>query len=213
MTNTDRSAAIALVLGSLAGLTTMALHPSGGDVVRNASVGGSNTFNTGVHLLAVLAQPMLVAGTLAVTAHLRARRDFAIAGYVCFALASVAILVAAVASGLLAPDTVRGLSDASEAQRATMLGALRYTGLVNRAFARVGVVLVGAAIVWWSIAMQGAREFPRALAVYGLVFGGALLAGIVTGVLQLDVHGFGLVVLGQGAWMVWVATRLWRGAA
>ena len=41
--STNRNAAIALVTGSLAGLVTMALHPTGRDVVHNASAGMSNT--------------------------------------------------------------------------------------------------------------------------------------------------------------------------
>lgn len=209
----DRGAALALVAGSLAGLVTMALHPTGRDAVRNASAGDHNTLLTAVHALGLLAQPVVLAGVLALTRRLRARREVAVGAYAFFALASVAVVVAAVASGFIAPGVLRGYAEADEPARAAMQSALHYTGLVNQAFARVYVLFSGVAVLLWSWAMLPERALPRPLAAYGLVLGGALILGASTGHLRLDVHGFGLVVLGEGAWMVCVAAQLWRGPA
>ena len=208
-----RSAALALVAGCLAGLATMVLHPTGHDVVRNASAGASNALNVAVHALALVAQPLLLAGTLALTLALRTRRDLAVGGYVFYAVAAVAVMVAAVASGFIAPATVRGLGEADAARRAGMLGALGYTGLVNQAFATVHVLLAGVAFLLWSWAVLAGGELPRGLGVYGIVLGLLHVAGIASGRLRLDIHGFGLVVLGQGVWLVWAAAALWRRAA
>jgi hypothetical protein len=93
-----------------------------------------------------------------------------------------------------------------------MLSALRYTGLLNRTFATIYVMLSGVAILLWSGAMLAGRELTRALGVYGLLLGVVLLLGITTGHLRLDIHGFGLVVLGEGVWMAWAAAQLWRAA-
>lgn len=210
---TNRSAAAALVAGSLAGLLTMALHPTGRDLVRNASTGASNALVTAVHGMALLAQPLLVAGTLALTLRLRARRDLATAAFVCFAFASVAVTIAAAASGFLAPAVLAGLQGADAPARTGMLDALRYTGLLNRAFARIGVLFVGAALLLWSAAMLAGRELPRALAAYGALAGAAMLGGVASGRLRLDVHGFGAVVLAQSVWMTWAAGALWRDRA
>lgn len=218
--STDRTAALALFAGSLAGVVTMALHPTAHEVVRNASASAPNTLATAVHALAVLAQPLELCGTLALTLRLRARRDVAVGAYIFFALASVAALIAAVASGFLAPAVLRGLAVADAPARAAMMSALHVTGLVNQAFARVFVTCSGVAILLWSGAMRpdratagreaAGREPPRALAVYGLLLGAALTLGAVSGHLRLDVHGFGLVALGEGVWMAWVAAYLWR---
>jgi hypothetical protein len=211
--STNRTAAIALLTGSFGGLVTMALHPTGHDLVRNASAGAPNTLVTAVHMLALLAQPLVLAGALALTLRLRARRDLAVGAYVFFALASVAAIIATAASGVLAPSVLRGLADADEPTRAAMLSALRYTGLLNRTFATIYVMLSGVAILLWSGAVLAGRELPRALGVYGLLLGVALLLGIATGHLRLDIHGFGLVVLGEGVWMAWAAAQLWRAEA
>jgi hypothetical protein len=206
----NRSAAVALVGGFLAGLVTMALHPTGSDVIHEASEGSSNVLVVAVHVLALLGQGVVLSGALALTRELRRRRDLAIAGYVFFALGAVSVIFAAAASGLLAPTVLRGYGEASEASRATMLQFLRYTGLLNQTFAKMNVMFSCVAILLWSVATFSGRELGRGLGIYGMVVAATLLAGIATGVLTLGVHGFGLVVLSQGVWLAWAAARLWR---
>ena len=90
------------------------------------------------------------------------------------------------------------------------LRTLRYTWLFNQACIKLYVAFGSAAIILWSTAMLREGGFGRALGVYSNVTGLVLLAGILTGVLGLGIHGFGAVVLAQGIWMMWVAVRLWR---
>ncbi|HSJ65875.1 MAG TPA: hypothetical protein VK922_18480 [Gemmatimonadaceae bacterium] len=209
---TDRSAALALVAGSLAGLLVMALHPTGGEVSREAAAGGSMFLVQAVHWLAILAQPVLLAGTLALTLRLRARFAIAVGAFIFFAVAGVVVLIAAAASGLVSPGVLRGMHDAGDAGAAmTVQNFLHYTFLLNQAFARIYVVLGAVAIALWSWAILGGRELPRALAVFGLLLGTALLAGLASGHLTLGIHGFGLVILGQSVWLIWAAAALWRG--
>lgn len=210
---TDRSAALALIAGSLAGLVVMALHPTGGDVSREAAAGGSMLLVQGVHWLAIVAQPLILAGTLAVTGRLHVRRATAVGAFIFFAVASFAVLLAGAASGLVSPGVLRGMHDTGDASAMTsMENFLHYTFLLNQAFARIYVVLGAIAIALWSWAILGARELPRGLAIYGLLLGAALVAGLTSGHLTLGIHGFGLVVLGQSGWMIWAAIAMWRGA-
>jgi hypothetical protein len=212
---TRQSAAAALVGGTIAGLITMALHPTGHDVVTNASGGGANTLNMAVHTLALLGQPLLLAGLLAFTLGVRRSRSLAVLAYVCFALAVAAVMIAAVASGLLAPAMVRDIAEADEAGRAAMIRDLHFTGAVNQAFARVHVIFSGLALALWgaTIIRDGGPPAYRALGAFGLLAGLFPVMGVLTGRLRLDIHGFGLVVLLQGIWMVWLAWHLWRGIA
>jgi hypothetical protein len=210
--STDRSAALALVAGSLAGLLVMALHPTGGEVSREAAAGGSMFLVQAVHWLAIVAQPLLLAGTLALTLRLRARRAAAVAGFIFFAVAGIAVLFAGAASGIVSPGVLRGMHDAGEAGATmTVQNFLHYTFLLNQAFARIYVVLGAIAIALWSWAILGGRELPRGLALYGLLLGAALVVGMASGYLTLGIHGFGLVILGQGVWLIWAAAGLWRG--
>ncbi len=206
--STNRTTAIALIAGSLAGLVTMILHPTGHDIVANASAGMSNTLNSAVHLLSIIAQPLVLSGALGITVRLTARRDLAFGAFVFFALGSFAVIIAGVASGFIAPATLQGMAPADDAQRAAMLGDLRYTGIVNQAFARIYVIFAGVALVLWSLAILQGREMSRALAAYGVLVGATLVVTVAIGALPLDIHGFGAVVLGIGAWFVWAAIGL-----
>ena len=208
--NTNRNAGYAIFAGSLAGLATMILHPTGHDVIRNASAGATNTLNSSAHLLAIFAQPLLLSGSLGLTMRIRDRRDLAFGAFIFFALASGAVIVAAIASGLIAPASVRGMDAADEARRAAMLGDLRYTGMLNQAFAKVYVLFTGAAIVLWSVAIAKGREMSRAMAIYGLILGATLIVAIAIDALPLDIHGFGAVILGTGMWFVWAGIHLVR---
>lgn len=191
----------------------MALHPTGHDLVTNASAGDANTLNMAVHALALAAQPLLLAGLLALTLRLRDARPLAVLAYVSFAFAVAAVMIAGVASGFLAPASVSGFGSADATERVAMLNALHYTGQINQAFARVHVIFSGLAIVLWSVAFIRAQELSRGLGMYGAVAGVAQVAGVLSGTLRLDIHGFGLVVLTQGVWMVLVARHLWRTRA
>jgi hypothetical protein len=209
-TRWNRSAAIALVAGFGAGLVTMVTHPTGHDVIARASAGGSNALTTGVHILALFGQALLVCGTLGLTWRLRARRDLAVAAFIAFAFASVSVFIAATASGLLAPMSVRGIGEADEVRRAAMMDALAYTGLINQAFAKLHVLFSCLAIALWSLSMLLGRELSRGLAILGFVLGTPLALAAATGVLPLDIHGFLLVVLTEGAWFTWAAVALWN---
>lgn len=114
-TSADRSAAFALVLASIVGLTAMAFHPSGQDVLRSA-VGGTSSISTStVHSLALAAPFLVLAGTLAL--RLRVKRDLSIAAYIVYAVASVAEIIVGVASGFLVPSVPGGYVEADKATR------------------------------------------------------------------------------------------------
>lgn len=208
--NTNRSAAAALIAGSLAGLATMALHPTGADMVRNASAGHANVMGTVAHGIGIVAQPLLLAGTLALTLRLRSRRDLAVAAYAFFAMGSLAILIAAAASGFIAPAALDGLADPGVAERSIAMDALYYTRLLNQAFAKIYVMLAGCALLFWSAAILIGRDLPRSLGVFAAFLGAVMLLGIASSHLTLDIHGMGAVVIAQGIWMVWAAIILYR---
>jgi hypothetical protein len=188
----------------------MGLHPTGPDVIADAAGGGRNTLVTGVHALALAAQPLMLLGTLGLTLRLAAQRELAASAYACYALATFAIVIAAVASGFIAPSVLSHYAGATGPARDAMAGAFHYTGIINRAFARVSVGFVALAILLWSAAMLRGGELARGVALYGLALGTVLLVALLAGRLSLDVHGFGAVVLGQAIWMTWTGVLLRR---
>jgi len=199
--NPHRSAAVFLVIGTVAGFITMAFHPTGADVIANAAAGARNVLAIAMHLLAVCGLPFVLAGLLGFTVMLT-RRDLAVLGYAFYVLGAIAAMIAAVASGLIAPE-------AAQLVTTTGMSALRYTRLINQSFALIYGVLTAAALVIWSSALLLGRDGYRRLAIYGLVVGPLLLVVVVGGILPLNVHGFGVIIGVQGIWCLSVASLLW----
>lgn len=209
----DAKAGVALMCGSLAILATMALHPTGADTLHNAGTGAPNTLARAVHALAIAAMPLLLAGMLAVTWRLRERLELAVLAYMAYALGMVAVMIAAAMSGFIATglaDTIPGLMGAV---RDGAMQQFHYTGALNQAFAKIYVCLTGSAFLLWSVAMRDTGAFPRALSWLGVVVGVVQLIGIGSGMLPMNIHGFGAVVLAESVWVFWVARVLMRTPA
>ncbi len=63
-------------------------------------------------------------------------------------------------------------------------------------------------VLAWSWAMRGVDALPAGLGWLGFALGAAGIFVGSTGVVPLDVIGFGAVVLAQAVWMLWMAMAL-----
>src|ERR1700737_4631890 len=110
----ERKGGIALITGTIAVLVTMALHPTGHELLDS---GGR--FNRvallGVvaHTLAEVALPILFLGALALTRRLSSPDRSAIAALVLYGFALIAGMVAAAVSGYVAPALARQITAAT----------------------------------------------------------------------------------------------------
>ncbi len=210
MTRAQRSA-VALIAGIVGSLVVMALHPTGSDVARVAAQGGTNAVARNVHILAIAMQPLLLVGTLGLTAQLRRHVDLAVTAFIAFALGTVAIVVAASCSGLIAPALIEaGVKAADAAVRDGYLAQAHLIGRINQAMAQIWVGFAALGIVLWSFAMRGEAAFPLWIRGLGLLVGAAGIVHLVTNTLALDVRGFGIVVLVLATWIVGVGACLWQ---
>jgi hypothetical protein len=200
--STNKFASMLLVGGSLAGVLTMALHPTGRDVLQNARAGDTNLLAISIHTLALFAEPLLLSGVILLIPALGRQRELVVTGVVFFAFATVAGVVAAAASGFIAPATVADLANADATKQALLLNVFQYTHTVNATFARLYAMFAACAILLWSVAILIGKELSRGLGAFGVVYGVAILLGVASQQLKMDIHGFGAVVLGQSIWFV-----------
>ena len=207
----ERAGGLALILGSIGGMVTMALHPTGHDLFAPGAFDSVARLNVAVHALAIASLPVSFFGALALARRVATPDRLSIGALVVYGYAAVAVLVAAAASGFVTPVLARGMLDASETAKERAHALLDYNFELNQAFAKVFTVGSSAAIALWSIAILRTRALASGLGVYGLVLGSAAIAGILSGHLRLDVHGMGIVVLGQAIWFVAVGILLCRG--
>lgn len=207
----ERLGGAAMIAGAAMGLVTMAFHPTGHAILRDAT-GMAARVSAGVHALALAALPVAFYGALALTRRLAPRSALAELALAFHGAGAVATMLAAVASGFLSTDLlVRAAGEAGAAREAT-LALVAYSGAFNQAFARTLVGMASVAILLWSIGILRTRLLGRAAGLLGTVVAAATLALLLAGRLRLDVHGFGAVVLAQAVWLVLVGTELLRGA-
>jgi hypothetical protein len=201
----DKLSGIALIVGSLAMIITMAFHPTGRDLFA-----GHITLNVVVHSLALASVPVLVFGFLGLSQSLGFDNPTVSFGFVAYSFGSVAAMCAAVINGLVAPSLVREYLSSDESEKQNLLSLFHYGGLLNSAFAKVLIVATSVAILFWSIALIKKSLLANVAAVIGIIFGLLGIVGILSGHLRINVHSFGLFIFGQAAWTVLIGVLMIR---
>jgi hypothetical protein len=205
----DAVSGLLLIVGAVTGVLVMAIHPTAHDLLEPGHFGHQARLNALVHGLAVVSIPVLFLGLLGLARKL-GPSDLTSAALVAYAFGGMAILCAAVADGFVATEVIGRMLDAEGASRDTYHTLLSYTSIWNQAFAKVYVVAMAASLLLWAFAIEKSRRIGRAAGIAGLVIGGALLLAFFAGQLRLNVHGFGIVILLQAVWLIWVGVLLIR---
>jgi len=203
----ERAGAVALIAGTLAMALVMALHPTsasshGGEIVKTLRLGLI------VHAVAIAAAPVLTFGFFALTRAIGFDRPIASLAFFFYVFGALAVMLAATMSGLVAPRLIEAQLAASGADQAMIHSLLRLEWYLNQSFATLNVAFFSAAIALYAIAWPEKGVLAAAIQIAGLLVGFGVFAWLVSGTLTLDVHGMGLVVIAQGAWIILAAFGL-----
>jgi hypothetical protein len=208
----NRKSGIALIAGSLGGLLTMAIHPTGGGVLTPAQFEHLAVASAIAHSIAMISFLILVLGAFGLTQRLAAPDRLAFSALVVFVFAAVAVLIATAVSGFIVPNIMRHMirdTPASAPQWHIVIDAIFQ---INQAFSRIYTVAASAAIILWSASALRNGGLGRGLAAYGVIASSLLIVGIVIGHLKLDVHGMSVVVLVQVIWLIGAGIQLRKDA-
>lgn len=198
----------ALIAGALAGLVTMAMHPTGSQLIADVQRMGPVVL--AVHALALAAIPVSFFGALGLTRVLAVDGDSAIGALVAYGTAQAAVMIAAVASGLMMPGIAARIVSSTGAERDLVMAFAQYTGIINQAFAMVYVLASSTAFLLWSAAIVAHGRLARGAGVLGVIVAMLAILGVTIGHVRLDVHGFGAIVLTQALWTITVGVLLIR---
>lgn len=190
-----------MIAGAVMGLVTMAFHPTGGEQPMLALA---------VHALGLFAVPVAFYGGWVLTRRLSAGGPLSELALAFYGASAVAALLAATASGLLAPDLLARVAGLDGEARAAASGMLRYNYALNQAFAKLLVAASSAAIGLWSVEIVRTESMRRAAGILGCVVAALALLALFSGHLTLDVHGFGAVVLAHSIWLILIGAELRR---
>ena len=205
----NRLGGIALIVGAVSGITTMAIHPvTGGRPITSAQFETLAAVLIGVHVLAIAGIPFLFLGGLALTRRLDSPSRVAVTALAIYSLSLVAVMIAPAISGLVGTEILRKLFAQGPGREQWRI-MLDYNYMINQAFDRIFVVASCGAIALWSLMIVKTRALSMAIGIYGLLLGCATVIAMASG-LRMDAHGFGLVIFGEGIWLVIVGLLLLR---
>jgi heme A synthase len=213
----DRKSGIAFLAGSLGGIVTMAIHPTGHGVMTPAQAEALAFTSEFAHTLAMVSFLVLFLGAMGLTRRL-ARHDsetapdrLAIMAIAVYTFAAMALLIATAVSGFIVPDIIRHMigDAANQAQWRMIIDAVF---AFNQAFARIYSVAASLAIVLWSASAIRNGGLNRGIAVYGSIAAVVLTLLIAVGHLRLNVHGMAVVVFAQALWFVLAGVEMLRKA-
>lgn len=199
-----------LIIGSVLMLSTMALHPTGHGIARDAQRMG--ILAALVHSLGLASVPFLFYGVWVLTRRLSDEHPLAELALVVYGSSAMCAILAAAASGFLAPDLIARMTELQGAERDAAGNLLHYTGRINQAFAMLYVAGSSAAILLWSATILRSGRMNRTAGIYGVIVAALALVVLLSGHLRLDVHGFGAVVLTQCVWFIVLGGELRRNS-
>jgi hypothetical protein len=200
----------AMIIGAVAALVTMSIHPTGGDLLAPGRL-SSMTLLAGVaHGLAIASLPVAFLGALALTRYLDSPLRLAAGAVLAYGFALCAVMAAAAVSGFVAPPLLRRVVTEAPPMTDEWRLLVIYTGLLNRAFAMIFVMLSSGAVMLWSLAIVRTGALAKSVGLYGVVIAPIIVIAVGSGHIALDVHGFGAVILLQAIWFISAGTSLWR---
>lgn len=189
-------------------IITMISHPGG--KIGPAEVDHVARMLILVHSLALASIPVIFLGAWGMSRRIGGADRLAWAGLVVYAIASIAVMNAAVCDGLMAPTLMRKIVAATSETREMWQTLMNFNFQLNQAFARVYAVGSSLALVLWSVSILRYRALGRGVGVCGAVLGVATAVGICSGFLTPDRHGFGMLIFGQAIWFLIVAGEMWN---
>ena len=205
-----------LLACALLSLLVAAHHPSGpasphapADALR--MLAAQATLIEGVHgaLLALFA--IEIAGFYGFARLLGLQRPLAAAGLILLGAGTAAMMAAGTINGFAVPAFASSYADLKPADVSAVVTALRLCWRLNQAFASIGAVAMGGAMLLWSIALAGRAGWPRLVGGFGMLAGAAIAGGVASGLLRLHVGGFILFTALFSAWAAAVALLMLTG--
>jgi hypothetical protein len=204
----NRKSGIALIIGSIGGIVTMAIHPVGSASLNAAQVDHLALGSAIAHSLALMSSVALVLGACGLALRLSAPDRLAFSALVVYFFAAVAIMIAAAVSGFIVPEIMRRMVGDSPAAAPQWRIVIYSIFQINQAFAKIYAVAVSIAMLLWSASILRHAGLDRKMAFYGCIVAPLIALAICSGKLRLDVHGMGIVALAQAIWFVGVGVQL-----
>jgi hypothetical protein len=196
MQRSDRIGGAALIVGGAAVVIGMAHHPSGT---------APPAFGEAVHAALIASLGLTAFGFSAFCALRGTARPLILAGLVSYAIAVLGHVCAGTINGFVVP--------ALSARPEPVPGAIYLLAWeTNQAFAELGAVAAGVAILLWSLDLVREGSMPvRLIGFLGLAAGAVPTALLLSGAMRMNLAGAFIAYAAHAAWGVALGFLLMRG--
>jgi hypothetical protein len=203
----ERSAGIALLLGAVLMLSTMVIHPQGGNLQHLLRVARITVIS---HALALLAIPFLVAGFWGLTQKIGVHHFLPLLSFIIMVTGLFAGMMAATINGLALPIYIQNYKETTVEVASSVRLILRNNIALNQAFDYVFLSAVSLSVLFWSISILTLKKLPPLIGYLGLLLSLSALVMLLSGFMFVNLHGFRLFVFAHVVWIILVGITLIR---
>lgn len=194
----DRISGLALIVGSIGVIVTLALHPSGRELFVPGQFESAARKLIVVHSLALVSLPVWFFGACGLSRRLGYR--LGVAPLVIYGFGLMAMMNALVIDGLVSPGLAREIVATTGTVGQGWRIAFNHNSIVDQAFMHVFLAASSVAILLWSVSILKSGALARGVGIYGCILGAAAVIALLSGQLDRHEHFFGVVIIGQAIW-------------
>lgn len=202
-----RLAAYSLIAAAFLAVTTMAIHPSGGNMQAIINQAHILRFS---HSIALACLPLFCFGCYGLSVFLHTESRISMLAFLIMSFGLVAGMLAGLLNGLVLPDFLIRHAAETETQHDMLDLVIHYGFAMNRALGYVLIVAVIAAVALWSYAGWKAKRFGLLFGASGWLLAAAGVAALVAGFKFISVAGFTAFVLALAVWFIVAGIHMLR---
>lgn len=203
----ERSAGIALLIGALLMLSTMALHPQGGSMKHLIETSRIIVIS---HSLALLAIPLLGVGFWGLLKRMGVDQFLPLLSFAMMTTGLIAGMLAATINGLALPIFIQNVQHSTTDVVSSVKPILSNNIALNQAFDYVFLAAVSLSVLFWSIAILTLEKLSSWIGYLGLILSISALTMLISGFVFVNLHGFRLFIFSNVLWIILVGASLVR---
>ncbi|MEQ8711724.1 MAG: hypothetical protein RIC80_01840 [Cyclobacteriaceae bacterium] len=205
----ERNTGLSLMISSVLIVTTMVLHPVGGDFDHLLQIA---TIGMIAHSIGILSIPFAAYGYWGIMNRLDEVSFLSRIAFSFMLFGLVAVMIAATLNGLVITQLAQSYAGASEETIASLKPIFRYSHAFNLANDYIYMTAVAISTLCWSIAMLMTKKFAAWLAYLGIGLVLVAVSSVFLGYIFTTVTGFSIFIFGSAVWTIGMGWSLWRSS-
>ena len=204
-TNFYKSTGISLTIGSFLAITTMTLHPSGGNIKDIIQISEPLQIT---HALAIFCLPFILFGFYGLTHKLSDKWKLSTLAFIIITFGLFAAMLAALFNGLALPNFLDKYSENIDQNILVIKPIVNYGFAVNKALDYVFIVSFCSAITIYSIITIASKKLPKWIGYFGIVILIFAIIGATTNFVFTSLMGFRIFIFSIAGWLLFSGISL-----